>query len=275
MRRTAFAITAAAMLTVAAAARADPQPDTSSDVAEQDDPTRPTKYFDLRDRYQDGATNKKNDKVSIILRANGNVELDESWELGYRVDFPLVADNAVTATNPDGDYKYGVGRPLVSTYLANIIDDRWAYAFGGQVNGPAVSGTQFGNGSWDVRPLVAVRAMLPEISDGSFFVPLFRYAQSFAASYPGSRPVSNLQISPQLKIVLPDTWFVTLFPSPDVRWNFGEKAGGQTGRLFLPFDISSGRNFGNLLTSLEVSVPMVKDYPVYHLKIEARVCWQL
>ena len=36
-------------------------------------------------------------------------------------------------------------------------------------------------------------------------------------------------------------------------------ASGQTGRLFLPFDISSGRNFGNLLTSLEVSVPMVKD----------------
>ena len=117
--------------------------------------------------------------------------------------------------------------------------------------------------------------MLPEISDGSFFVPLFRYEQTFAASYPGSRPSSNLQFSPQLKINLPETWFVSLFPSPDIRWNFGAKANGQTGRLFLPFDAQAGRSFGNLLTSLEVSVPVIKDYPVYHLKIEARLSWEL
>ena len=247
----------------------------SSGDDEQDDPTRPTNYFDLRNRYEDGTTTSRNDKVQTIIRANGMFDIAPDWKFGYRVDLPLVAANAVTTDNPNGDYRYGVGRLLVSTYLANIVDDRWAYAFGGQVNAPAASGTQFGSGNWDVRPLIAVRAMLPEISDGSFFVPLLRYAQSFAASYPNSRPASTLQISPQLKIDLPDTWFVTLFPSPDVRWNFGARASGQTGRLFLPFDISSGRNFGNLLTSLEVSVPMVKDYPVYHLKIEARLSWQL
>lgn len=243
--------------------------------AEQDDPTRPTNYFELRNRYEDGMTTSRNDKVHTVFRGNGMFDIAPDWKFGYRVDVPLVAANAVMADNPGGDYRYGVGRLLLSTYLANIVNDRWAYALGGQVNAPAVSGTQFGSGNWDVRPLFAVRAMLPEISDGSFFGPLFRYAQSFAASYPGSRPASNLQISPQLKIDLPDTWFVTLFPSPDIRWNFGAGASGQTGRLFLPLDISGGRDFGNLLTSLEVSVPMVKDYPVYRLKVEARLSWQL
>ena len=267
----AACLTIAAFLPKAANAQnAAPQQPT-----ELDDPTRPTTYFDLRNRYQDGTTTKKSDKVQTIFRGNGTVGIAKDWKFGYRVDFPLVASNAITATDADGNYKYGVGRPLVSVYLANIVNDRWAYAFGGQLNGPAVSGSAFGSGNWDVRPLFAVRTMLPEITEGSFFVPLFRYAQTFARSYPNSRAASNLQISPQLKIDLPDTWFVTLFPSPDVRWNFGAKPSGQTGRLFLPFDISSGRNFGNLLTSLEVSVPMVKDYPVYHFKIEARLSWLL
>ncbi len=267
----AACLTTAALLPNAANA----QNDTSQSSVDQDDPTRPTNYFDVRNRYQDSTTTKQNDQVQTIFRGNGTMKISKDWEFGYRLDFPLIASNAVTSTDPDGDYKYGVGRPLVSAYLANIINDRWAYAFGSQVNGPAVSGTQFGSGNWDVRPLFAVRAMLPEITEGSYFVPLFRYAQTFAQSYPNSRPASNLQISPQLKIDLPGTWFVTLFPSPDVRWNFGAKTGAQTGRLFLPFDISGGRKFGNLLTSLEMSVPIVKDYPVYHLKIEARLSWLL
>jgi hypothetical protein len=254
---------------------ANAQTDASQTPVEEDDPTRPTNYFDVRSRYQDSTTSKKNDQVQTIFRGNGTFEIGKDWDFGYRLDLPLIASNAITAADPDGNYRYGVGRSLVSAYLANIVDDRWAYAFGGQVNSPAVSGTQFGSGNWDVRPMFAVRTMLPEITEGSFFVPLFRYAQTFSQSYPNSRPASNLQISPQLKIDLPETWFVTLFPSPDVRWNFGAKASGQTGRLFLPFDISSGRNFGNLLTSLEVSVPMVKDYPVYHFKVEARLSWKL
>jgi hypothetical protein len=267
----------AACLTVAALLphSAHAQNDAPQASPEEDDPTRPTSYFDVRNRYQDSTTSKKNDQVQTIFRGNGTFEIDEGWDLGYRVDLPLVASDAITSTDPDGHYVYGVGRPLGSVYVANIINDRWAYAVGGQVNGPAVSGTQFGSGNWDVRPQFAVRTMLPEITEGSFFVPLFRYVQTFSQSFPNSRPASNLQISPQLKIDLPGTWFVTLFPAPDVRWNFGAKASGQTGRLFLPFDISGGRKFGNLLTSLEVSVPVVKDYPVYHLKIEARLSWQL
>src|SRR5277367_5413013 len=139
----------AAGLTIAALfpKAANAQADASQPPTEQDDPTRPTNYFDLRNRYQDSTTSKKNDQVQTIFRGNGTIAISTDWEVGYRLDLPLIASNAVTATDPGGDYRYGVGRPLVSVYLANIITDRWAYAFGGQVNGPPVSGTQFGTGN--------------------------------------------------------------------------------------------------------------------------------
>jgi hypothetical protein len=70
---------------------------------------------------------------------------------------------------------------------------------------------------------------------------------------------------------LPYGWFVTLYPEPDIRWNFGPPVTGQTGRVFLPFDALIGRKFTTELgVSIEVSVPIVNQYPVYSLKTELR-----
>jgi hypothetical protein len=33
--------------------------------------------------------------------------------------------------------------------------------------------------------------------------------------------VNNLQFAPTLNIDLPGRWFVTFYPDPDIRWNFG------------------------------------------------------
>jgi hypothetical protein len=45
--------------------------------------------------------------------------------------------------------------------------------------------------------------------------------------------------------------------------NYGDPVTGQTGRLFLPVDFILGRKLTqNLVLSLEVSVPIIKDYPV-------------
>jgi hypothetical protein len=44
-----------------------------------------------------------------------------------------------------------------------------------------------------------------------------------------------------VKIGLPDHWFVTLYPSADIRVNYGDPVTGQTGRLFVPFDFQIGR----------------------------------
>jgi hypothetical protein len=63
---------------------------------------------------------------------------------------------------------------------------------------------------------------------------------------------------------------VTLYPSNDIR--ISDPVSGQKGRLFLPFDGGIGRRLSDNLTMfLEVGVPIIKDYPVYDLKIEARL----
>ena len=57
----------------------------------------------------------------------------------------------------------------------------------------------------------------------------------------------------------------TLYPSTDIRWNFGDAVTGQTGCLFLPFDVRIGKKFSDLFNaSLEVGVPIIKQYPIYN-----------
>jgi len=47
---------------------------------------------------------------------------------------------------------------------------------------------------------------------------------------------------------------------------------GQTGRLFLPFDALIGAKLTDKVQlSFEGSVPIVKTYPVYNLKVDARL----
>ena len=84
--------------------------------------------------------------------------------------------------------------------------------------------------------------------------------------------ISEPQIAPTLNIDLPGRWFLTFYPSYDVRINFGAPKAGQTGRLFLPFDALLGTKLtDNLQISLEVGVPLINEYPVYNFKTEARV----
>jgi hypothetical protein len=75
-----------------------------------------------------------------------------------------------------------------------------------------------------------------------------------------------------LNIDLPGPWFIVLYPSNDIRINFGAPIAGQTGRLFLPFDALIGARLSDAVQlSLEGSVPIVKAYPVYNFKAEARL----
>ena len=123
-----------------------------------------------------------------------------------------------------------------------------------------------GTGKWQVMPGGGVRALLPELGEGSYFSPVARYAISVAGD-PTRRDISELQIAPTLNIGLADAWFVTLYPSNDLRINFGRPISGQSGRLFLPLDAAVGRALRDGLTiALEVSVPLIKDYPALQLQ---------
>jgi hypothetical protein len=98
-----------------------------------------------------------------------------------------------------------------------------------------------------------------------------RYDISFAGD-PTRKNISNLQFAPTFNLGLPDKWFLTFYPSADIRINYGDPITGQTGRLFLPFDARIGRQLSkNVALSFELGVPIIKDYPVYDLKIEARL----
>jgi len=122
-----------------------------------------------------------------------------------------------------------------------------------------------------MMPIVGARFGLMEISPSSYFEPLLRYDVSVAGD-PTKRNICNLQFAPTLNIGLPNRWFVALFPSPDIRVNFGDPIVEQTGQWFVPFDIRIGKKLSDtVVLSLEVSVPVLKDYPVYDFKTEARL----
>jgi hypothetical protein len=272
------ALVLAAALCPSAQAQTAPQApggDVTAEAGDDDDITQPVRTLDLRYHVEDDTASAHGDRQSLIFRRNFKAEFDPGWTLGLRADLPVTFSNEVTAGNPDGAYQTGMGRPLALGYLAHTLDERQAWGAGAEIIAPAASGSAFGNGNWDILPIAGYRYRIPEIGPGSFFLAQFRYSTTFAQSF-SATPTSNLQFSLELKIVLPDKWFVVLFPSTDIRYNFGAKVNGQAGPLFLPFDGEIGRTISDrMVASLEMSAPVVDDYPVYHFKIELRLSYQL
>ena len=117
-----------------------------------------------------------------------------------------------------------------------------------------------------------VRYGLPEISQGSYFEPFARYDVSFAGD-PSKKFMSNLQFAPMFNISLPDRSLLTLYPNPEIRWNFENCSSlPRPVELFLPFDARIGKKLSSSLDiSLEVSIPIVKQYPVYDFMTALRI----
>jgi hypothetical protein len=207
---------------------------------------------------------------SLILRSDAKIDFAPQWTLALRGDLPFTAKNAITSADATGGYVYGLGDADVQAALIKTIDARWAAGAGFRVVAP--TGTDgLTSGTWQALPMAGARYMLPEISAGSFFTGLVRYAASFAAE-PGAKNISNLQFAPTFNISLLNRWFITFYPSPDIRINYGDPITGQTGRLFLPFDFMVGRDIAKDITvSLEASAPIVNQYPVYDFKTVARL----
>jgi len=197
------------------------------------------------------------------IRGDLSVNLNPQWVLALRSDLPFVAKNPVSDSNPSGDYLYGLGDADIQAALIRNIDDSWKVGAGARLIAPTGRAT-LGSGKWQIMPIFGVRYALPGISAGSYLEPLVRYDVSFAGD-PAKRNISNLQLAPMVNVALPDRWFFTLYPNPEIRVNFGDPITGQTGRLFLPFDARIGHTLSeNFNVSLEVSVPIIKNYPVYN-----------
>ena len=187
-----------------------------------------------------------------------------------RGDLPLVARNPITVGNPTREFISGLGDTDLQAALIKTVNARWATGAAIRVIAPT-GAPDLTSGKWQALPIVGARYMLPESGEGSFFTGLARYDVSFAGD-PSKRNISNLQIAPTLNIMLPNHWFLTFYPDPDIRINYGAPITGQTGRLFLPMDVLVGRDLTKAITmSLEIGVPMIKDYPVYDFKTVTRL----
>lgn len=239
--------------------------------------TRPENLFQLRYGYltapgrgREPGTIRTVTTDSVILRSDLKFDLPSQWTLALRGDLALIAKDPVAPNNPTGMSLYGLGDADIQAALIRQLDSRWAAGAGVRIITPTGS-EDLTSSKWQALPVVGARYTLPELSAGSYVEGLVRYDVSFAG-VASARNISNLQLAPTLNIALPNRWFVTFYPDPDIRINYGDPITGQTGRLFLPLDLMVGRIITKDATvSLELGVPLIKDYPVYDFKTIARL----
>jgi hypothetical protein len=234
------------------------------------DITRPEGDFEARFENKRSGTSTRTDENSLLLRTDGGYQLNSVWKLGWLAELPVIQQRNKAPDPADSNQITGAGDLLFQAVLARDLSERWAIGFGARLVAPT-GDTSLGGGKWLVMPGFGVRYSFLEFGADTYFVPKIRYAMSFAGD-PTRRTISEPQIAPTFNIGLPDRWFLTLYPSYDIRINFGDPSSGQTGRLFVPFDMMIGRKLTDkLVMSLEGAVGLIRDYPVYKYKAEFRI----
>ena len=235
------------------------------------DITRPEKvYAEMRLEDRTSGTTNSVDVQTLRLRGGGAVALGAGWKLGWLSEIALINETISTSMPANSSGEFGIGDTVLQGVLSRPINERWAYGFGARLVAPTAEDS-LGTGRWQIMPGFGIRYSFLEFGDDTYFVPKLRYAVSFGGD-PSQRNRNEPQIAPTLNIGLPDRWFVTLYPSYDIRINYGDPVPGQTGRLFFPFDAAIGRKVTDKTVIIwEIAAPIVKDYPVYNFKTELRL----
>jgi hypothetical protein len=127
-----------------------------------------------------------------------------------------VLDKTVTSSAPPSTTtESGVGDSTFQGALIYTIDQHWAYGFGARVVDPTAQDSLGAANGRSCRDF-GMRYSFLEFGPDTYFVPVIRYAMSFAGN-PAARTISEPQIAPTLNIGLRDRWFVTFYPSNDIR----------------------------------------------------------
>jgi hypothetical protein len=197
---------------------------------------------------------------TTTLRYERPFALEDAWKIAFRVEAPFVM------VNDSGSFSSGYGDTLFQAVLSKELDARQGFAVGLRFIAPTATGDEFGNGRWRMLPVVGYRYGLPEISRDTYLQFVARYAFDFAGD-DSRNHTSQLQMSPSFNVGLPEQWYVTLFPSTDVRYDFINR------EWFVPFNLEVGKVWGkSFLTGLEIGVPFFETaHPVYKYKIEAHI----
>ncbi len=276
----ALALLAAFLATISAVAgetgtAAAQSPPANGNPAPEDynglDYTRPIEDVSLRLRFLESSSpTTRTDQERLFLRVGTKIDIPVGWQFGLQGQVPFVDKEVTKLATADTTRANGLGDSFVQAVLSHPIDPHWGYGFGIRLVAPT-GGDSLGSGKWLAMPGLGVRYNFIEIGPDTYFAPVLRWALSFSGN-PAKPTINQPQIAPTLNIGLPERWFVTLYPSNDIRINTGTPVAGQTGQLFLPFDFAVGRDFNDRVSALlEISVPIIKDYPVYNFKTELRV----
>jgi len=232
--------------------------------------TKPLTRFDVRYQYERVNIEEHNNDF-LTLRADKPLPVAKDWLLSTRLDLPLVLTNVKSPDNIGGVYKAGLSDMLAQAVFINTVNEEIAWGFGTQLILPTATQDEMGSGKYQLLPMTGVRFSLPSIGKGDWIALLARYDYDFAGKSDRSH-ISVLQFAPTVNFSLPNYWFIDLYPSMDIKYNCSAVRTGDSGRWFVPFDIMAGRMLSKkLVASLEVGVPIIKDYNVYDFKTEARL----
>ena len=118
------------------------------------------------------------------------------------------------------------------------LSPRLGYGVGVRAVWPTAGLNEAGQGKYQIGPVVGVRSSLPEISAGSFFLPLAIYQNSIASrnQNKGRPDINQLNIQPKFNVNLPSEWFLTPFASENIQINYADDD-----KLFVPFDLMVGK----------------------------------
>ena len=235
------------------------------------DITRPEKaYVEMRLEDRTSGIARSVDAQALLLRGGGAVALSAGWKFAWLSEIALINETTVTSAPPGSSGEFGIGDTVFQGVLSRPIDERWGYRFGARLVAPTAGRTLSAPDGGRSCPDLA--SATP--SSSSATIPTSFRSCAMQSALAATRP-GAIAMSRKLRrrsIRLPDRWFVTFYPSYDIRINYGDPVPGQTGRLFLPFDAAIGRKITDkAMITWESAAPIVKDYPVYNFKTELRL----
>ena len=254
-----FAVLAFAGL-VSSQASAEEQVNNGQDI------TRPLTRVDLR--YQFVNMPFGHQQSIYTLRSDGAIKFSGGWELALRGDLPVYSGDVIAGDNPGGMTQAALGDVLTQAVAVHSFNPREALGVGVQMVWPTATNDQSGSGKYQALPILGFRESLPEISNGSFFVPFARYDTAYAGNS-DRRDIKKLEFGPTLNLMLPERMFFILYSSPEIVYDLNQKA------WHVPMNFMVGKMFTKTIVgSAEFFIPMFegRNYATpYNFKMEARV----
>ena len=236
-----------------------------------EDPTRPRPEMLFRYEFRNAPGRAPDTVHAFLLEGLTRIPVNERWAARVRLEMPLVLTNLPSDDDPDETWRFGSGDLLSEVDVIRYLNERWAIAAGAQVLFPTASRDVTGDDSWN-SPSARARCCAP-CCPRSAPTASWRRTWSTPSTPAGRRPRSrraSCHLQPLLHWAPTSTLFFELFPAADIVVNLTDAA--HRGRLFFPFNALAGILLTpKVVTSLEIGVPIVKDYPLYDFKLQAAV----